>query len=94
MVAVNSASLTAQQVKDLTAGGMAPSLEEVGGKLVYKNMGGHEPDFVYNVYVPVKITHAFGEKTSYIAIPIYPKGRAAEDGFKYGSDGGYVKIAK
>ena len=94
MVAVNSASLSADQVKALTAGGMAPSLEEVGGKLVYKNMGGHEPDFVYNVYVPVKITHAFGEKTSYIAIPIYPKGRAAEDGFKYGSDGDYVKIAK
>ncbi|MBQ7181389.1 MAG: hypothetical protein IJR87_08865, partial [Bacteroidaceae bacterium] len=94
MVAVNSASLSADEVKALTAGGMAPSLEEVGGKLVYKNMGGHEPDFVYNVYVPVTITHAFGAKTSYIAIPIYPKGRAAEDGFKYGSDGDYVKIAK
>ena len=94
MVAVNSASLSADQVKALTAGGMAPSLEEVGGKLVYKNMGGHEPDFVYNVYVPVKITHAFGEKTSYIAIPIYPKGTAAADGFKYGTDGDYVKIAK
>ena len=94
MVAVNSASLSADEVKALTAGGMAPSLEEVGGKLVYKNMGGHEPDFVYNVYVPVTITHAFGAKTSYIAIPIYPKGTAAADGYKYGMDGDYVKIAK
>ena len=94
MVAVNSASLSADEVKALTAGGMAPSLEEVGGKLVYKNMGGHEPDFVYNVYVPVTITHAFGVKTSYIAIPIYPKGQAAADGYKYGQDGDYVKIAK
>ena len=68
--------------------------EEVCGKLVYKNMGGHEPDFVYNVYVPVTITHAFGAKTSYIAIPIYPKGTAAADGYKYGMDGDYVKIAK
>ena len=94
MVAVNSASLSADEVKSLTAGGMAPSLEAVGGKLVYKNMGGHEPDFVYNVYVPVTITHAFGAKTSYIAIPIYPKGQAAGDGYKYGMDGEYVKISK
>ena len=94
MVAVNSPSLTADEVKALTAGGMAPSMESVAGKLVYKNMGGHEPDFVYNVYVPVKITYAFGEKEDLIAIPIYPKGQAAEDGYKYGMDGDYVKIAK
>lgn len=94
MVRVDSPSLSASDVKALTAGGMAPSLEEVGGKLVYKNIGGHEPDFVYNVYVPVTITHAFGAKTSWIAIPIYPKGQAAGAGYKYSQDGAYVKITK
>ena len=42
----------------------------------------------------MKITYAFGEKEDLIAIPIYPKGQAAEDGYKYGMDGDYVKIAK
>ena len=82
MVRVDKANLSAAEVKARTADGMAPSLSVTPeGKLLYKNLGGHEPNFVYNVYVPVTITHHFGAKTSWIAIPIYPKGQAAGDGY-------------
>ena len=80
--AVINGGMKGSQVAAATAGGYTPSLTMDGGNLLYKNKQGREFEQPYNVFVPVTIKHIFGTLKTYVPFPVYPKGKAAGDGYE------------
>jgi hypothetical protein len=79
---VINGGMKGSQVAAATAGGYTPSLTEENGFLLYKNKQGREFEQPYNVFVPVTIKHIFGTLKTYVPFPVYPKGKAAGDGYE------------
>lgn len=73
--------MKASEVAAATAGGYTPSLTLQGGNLLYKNKQGREFEKPYNIFVPVTVKHIFGTLKTYVPFPVYPKGKAAGDGY-------------
>ena len=64
-----------------TGGAFEWSITNTAGRLTFKNQTGRSLDKPFNVFVPVSVTHHFGEAKMYVKIPVYPKGQAAADGY-------------
>ena len=80
-VANNGVGLTADQIFKLTNGNVALSIEQINPDgdedtqwLRFKNNGGSNVSGEVGVFIPATMTYGFGTITTYVRVPLYPRG--------------------